>query len=195
MPRIGTEYSRQYSRPEDKQREAEAAKRVELLNQVAGQQRDTEERDLMAAANTAFDEHLAVVGGTPLNAAPMDAAIAGVKARAAANVETASLSKEELQARATATALADVLEQRGVVPATDTSPDVDDLIAADPDETFIDEAGDIWSLDANGSWTRQDDEAEEEPEDQWPSYTSTGNEGFLDLTGSDDKEEYDDAAA
>ena len=121
-----------------------------------------------------------------LDGAPIDTALLGIEGTSSGSRRSGGLTKEQRTAKAIAAELAPLVAPPSPVAS-------DEIDAEDEDfEKFIDENGDIWALDANGAWTRM--EEEEPPEDQWPRYLSpTANAQFVDLT-HDTEEEYDDAA-
>jgi hypothetical protein len=157
------------------------------------------EKDLAAPAVEAFDATAAAVGIThPLAEAggALDAAIMQSNAAAGARNADAKLTPAQVQAKATATALADVLAERGIVPEPPRP-----MVAGDEydqpleDDEAFDQGKTGW-LEDDGSFIRDDGGDtvmpagydDDEPEDQWPNYTSGDAEGFYDLTAAGDDE-------
>jgi hypothetical protein len=157
------------------------------------------DKDLTAAFREAED---ALTGGRQSILAEaesgLDAAILKSHAAAADRLADAKLSPAQLQAKATATALADVLTERGIVPEpprpmvdTDESDESEepDFVEQYEDGFYTDDAGALWQVEG-GKWSpaeMADEEEEEPPEDQWPNYVAN-NEQFADLTDSEDAE-------
>jgi hypothetical protein len=115
----------------------------------------------MAPALEALDEKMTELGGQPLDPGPMDAAIAGIKQRAAAAVATAQLTPEERNAKAVAKELAPLLAQ----PTTqDTTEEVESEQQDEQDEAddglygWLDEAeGVYYQTDAAGNFLTNPD--------------------------------------
>jgi hypothetical protein len=181
--------------------------RVQELTAYQAEQRalDNSEKDLTAEFK---DAEAAFAGGARniLEAAEgtFTGAILQKKANSAQAVEDASLSPSELQARDTASALADILEQRGLVPES-PDPGVDELdaeedIPAYEPGLYTDDTGSVWEMQENGAWAEQvtqSDDADEEPADfpdQWRDDGLSSNEFDIDLTdNTEEEEEYDNA--
>jgi hypothetical protein len=168
---------------------------------------DNSEKDLTAAFK---DAEAAITGGSdarPLDAAAngIDQAILQANANAAEHVANSKLTRAELQAKATAIALADVLTERGLV-SEQGSPEVDEPDLTEDDEPDFEvladgeygqaEDGTLMQV-VDGRWAPVDlsadaDLGEEDPPDQWRDDGLSSNEQFIDLTGDDDGD--DDAA-
>jgi hypothetical protein len=179
--------------------------RVQALRAYQAEQEtlDDSEKDLAAPAVEAFDATAAAVGIThPLAEAGGALNEAIMQSNAAAGERNADrqLTTSQRQAQDTATKLADILEQRGLVaplPNPVATDEQDELEQDDPYDEYV--AG--WADEETDNEFVRDDEGDtlmpadsvedDEPEDQWPNYTSGDAKGFYDLTEADSDDEED----
>jgi hypothetical protein len=158
VARIGKTHSRQWARPDDILREQEEAERQEALRQHVHTERETDERDLVAAANEAIAEKTAGLGGDPLTSEPIDRAIMQSSTLAGQRIEARSLTSEQR----IGAAVADALISRGVVPEPPSPTVIDENYEDDsgddePEEEGVygwyDSAEDTWyATDADGNF-------------------------------------------
>jgi hypothetical protein len=185
--------------------------RVQGLNEHTAHQLslDESDKDLTLKFREAFDGLSAGAGATNILEEAEGEFTAGImagKARAAAVVEDAKLTRSERQAKATAAALADVLTERGLV-SEQGSPEVDEPDLTDDDEPELLADGEYGQAEngqlmqvVDGRWQPVDLSAdaeleEEDPPDAWPNYVAN-NEQFVDMADYPEEEEenLDDAA-
>jgi hypothetical protein len=183
-----------------------ADNRVEALETHIAERKalDNDEKNLVQPF---LDAEAQFTGGAaqPLEQAEngLDAAIMAMNDAAGERVAYARLTTTEKRAQKTATALADVLAERGIVAEPPSSTESDESDESDEPaydaDGFYETASGLYEV-KDGQWSpvqMADEDEEEPPQDQWPNYTSSGNDQFVDATDNDDDEEedYDDEAA
>jgi hypothetical protein len=184
--------------------------RVRALSAHVEQQRklDESDKDLTLRFTEAFDGSSAGAGATNLleqAEGEFTGAIVATKARAAAVVEDSKLTASERQAKATATALADVLTERGLVtppPSPVAADELEELDAPEEPESdgdqlygWYDEAEKrYYAQDKNGYFLKDENDHYVTYDDVVPEdELSEGDEviGYLEETSDDEWETLD----